>query len=153
MGENGIVENQEIDDTVKLLRECDAGIKMGIESLNQVSEYVKDCKLKDMIQKSSDKHESLQDKATEMLHEYGDEGKNPNPVAKGMSWLKTSMKMTMDASDKTVADLMVDGCNMGTKSLHKYLNQYSHATEKAKNLVKDVLKEEEGLAEGLRGYL
>ena len=153
MGENGIVENQEIDDTVKLLRECDAGIKMGIESLNQVSEYVKDCKLKDMIQKSSDKHESLQDIATEMLHEYGDEGKNPNPVAKGMSWLKTSMKMTMDASDKTVADLMVDGCNMGTKSLHKYLNQYSHATEKAKNLVKDVLKEEEGLAEGLRGYL
>ena len=153
MGENGIVENQEIDDTVKLLRECDAGIKMGIESLNQVSEYVKDCKLKEMLQKSSDKHESLQDEATEMLHEYGDEGKNPNPVAKGMSWLKTSMKMTMDASDKTVADLMVDGCNMGTKSLHKYLNQYSHATEKAKNLVKDVLKEEEGLAEGLRGYL
>ena len=153
MGENGIVQNQEIDDTVKLLRECDAGIKMGIESLNQVTEYVKDCKLKEMLQKRSDKHESLQDEATTLLHEYGDEGKNPNPVAKGMSWLKTNVKMTMDSSDKTVADLMVDGCNMGTKSLHKYLNQYSHATEKAKQLVKDVLKEEEGLAEGLRAYL
>ena len=153
MGENGIVQNQVTDDTVKLLRECDAGIKMGIESLNQVSEYVKDCKLKEMLQKSSDKHESLQDEATTMLHEYGDDGKNPNPVAKGMSWLKTNMKMTMDSSDKTVADLMVDGCNMGTKSLHKYLNQYSHATEKAKQLVKEVLKEEEGLAEGLRAYL
>ena len=42
---------------------------------------------------------------------------------------------------------------MGTKSLHKYLNQYSHATDKAKKLVEDVLKEEEGLAEKLREYL
>lgn len=153
MGENGIVQNHVTDDTVKLLRECDAGIKMGIESLKQVMEYVKDCKLKEMLQKSIDKHESLQDETTTLLHEYGDEGKNPNPMAKGMSWLKTSVKLTMDSSDETVADLMVDGCNMGTKSLHKYLNQYSHATEKARKIVKDVLKEEEGLAEGLREYL
>ena len=153
MGENGIVQNQVTDDTVKLLRECDAGIKMGIESLKQVLDYVKDCKLKEMIQNSADKHESFQDEVTMLLREYGDEGKNPNPMAKGMSWLKTSMKMTMDSSDETVADLMVDGCNMGTKSLHKYLNQYSHATDKAKKLVEDVLKEEEGLAEKLREYL
>ena len=72
-----------------------------------------------MLKKSSDKHESLQDEATTMLHEYGEEGKNPNPMAKGMSWLKTSMKMTMESSDETVADLMVDGCNLGTKSRHK----------------------------------
>ena len=153
MGENGIVQNQVTDDTVKLLRECDAGVKMGIESLKQVLDYVKDCKLKEMIQNSADKHESFQDEVIMLLHEYGDEGKNPNPMAKGMSWLKTSMKMTMDSSDETVADLMVDGCNMGTKSLHKYLNQYSHATDKAKKLVEDVLKEEEGLAEKLREYL
>ena len=153
MGDNGIVQNQITDDTVKLLRECDAGAKMGIESLKQVLDYVKDCKLKEMIQNSADKHESFQDEVTMLLHEYGDEGKNPNPMAKGMSWLKTSMKMTMDSSDETVADLMVDGCNMGTKSLHKYLNQYSHATDKAKKLVEDVLKEEEGLAEKLREYL
>lgn len=153
MGENGIVQNQVTDDTVKLLRECDAGVKMGIESLKQVTDYVKDCKLKEILQKSADKHENFQDEVTTLLHEYGDEGKNPNPMAKGMSWLKTSVKLTMDSSDETVADLMVDGCNMGTKSLHKYLNQYSHATDKAKKLVEDVLKEEEGLTEKLREYL
>ena len=32
MGDNGVVQNQVTDDTVKLLRECDAGIKMGIET-------------------------------------------------------------------------------------------------------------------------
>lgn len=153
MGDNGMVANQIIDDTIKLLRECDAGIKMGIESLKQVVGDVKDCKMKGRLEKSIDKHESLQDEVTLLLHEYGDEGKNPNPVAKGMSWMKTNMKMTMDSSDKTIADLMVDGCNMGTKSLHKYLNQYSKAEDRAKKLVEEVLKEEEGLAEELREYL
>ena len=140
-------------DTIKLLRECYAGIKMGIESLKQVVDYVKDFKLKEMLKKSIDVHESLQDEATTLLHEYNDEGKEPNIMAKGMSWMKTNMKMTMDYSDNTVADLMVDGCNMGTKSLHKYLNEYKGANEKAKKLAKDVLKEEEGLAEDLREYL
>ena len=84
MGDNGIVQNQVTDDTVKLLRECDAGVKMGIESLKQVLDYVKDCKLKELIQKSADKHESLQDEVTMLLHEYGDEGKNPHPMAQGM---------------------------------------------------------------------
>ena len=141
MGENGIVQNQVTDDTVKLLRECDAGIKMGIESLNQVTEYVKDCKLKEMLQKSSDKHESFQDEATAMLHEYGDEGKNPNPIVKGMSWIKTNVKLSMDDSDETIADLMTDGCNMGVKSLNRYLNQYEGADEVTKDITKRKIRE------------
>ena len=45
--------------------------------------------------------------------ENHDEGKNPNPMAKGMSWIKTNVKLVMDDSDETIADLMTDGCNMG----------------------------------------
>lgn len=153
MTDNSTVQNHISDDTIKLLRECDAGIKMGVESIKQVLGYVKDCKLKEILQKSCDKHESLQDEATALLHEYGDEGKDPNLMAKGMSWMKTNMKLTMDSSDNVVADLMVDGYNMGTKSLHKYFNQYKLANDKAKKLAMDVLKEEEGTAEKLREYL
>ena len=73
------------------------------------------------------------------------------PIA--LSNTLANMKLSMNDSDNTVADLITQGCDMGVKSLHKYLNQYSHATDKAKKLVEDVLKEEEGLAEKLREYL
>lgn len=141
------------DDTIKLLRECDAGIKMGIEAINEVLDNVTEYKLKEILKDSRDKHEELQDEALELLNEYHDEGKDPNPMAKSMSWMKTNMKMMMNDSDHTIADLMVDGCNMGVKSLYKYLNEYKTANEKAKRLAKDIIKEEEKLAESMREWL
>ena len=51
-------------------------------------------------------------------------------MAKGMSWFKTNIKISADSSDNTIADLNTDGCNMGDKTLHKYLNKYKAADEK-----------------------
>ncbi len=45
----------------------------------------------------------------------------------------------MDESDETIADLMTDGCNIGIKSLNKYLNQYKAADEKTKNITKQLI--------------
>ena len=70
-----------------------------------------------------------------------------------MSWIKTNVKLAVDHSDKTIADLMTDGCDMGVKSLTKYLNQYKAASEKAKDLAKRLIKLEEDLAKDIRRYL
>ena len=141
------------DDTIKLLRECDAGIKMGIEAINEVMNYVKDCKLKKILQDSRDKHDRFEEEAAELLNEYHDEGKEPGMMAKGMSWIKTNMKLTMDSSDSMVAEIITDGCDMGIKSLNRYLNEYKTANDKTKKLTEKLLKEEEKLKEEIKGYL
>ena len=87
------------------------------------------------------------------LEKYQDDGKNPNPIAKGMSWMKTNMKLSMEESDATVAELMTDGCNMGVKSLNRYLNQYKAADEVSKDMAKRLINLEEKLAVDIRGYL
>ena len=74
-------------------------------------------------------------------------------MAKGMSWMKTNMKLAMDHRDETIADLMTDGCNMGVKSLHKYLNQYKAASEQAKNITKRLINLEEKLTADLHPFL
>ncbi len=140
-------------DTIKLLRESDAGIKMGVSSINEVLEYTKDDNLKEILSVCKDKHEKLNEEMKELLDEYGDEGKEPNPIAKGMSWMKTNMKLSMEESDRTVADLITDGCNMGVKSLHKYLNQYAAADEKSKDITKRLINLEEKLAIDIREFL
>ena len=140
-------------DTVKLLRECDAGAKMGIASIGDVMKYVSDEGLQGLLQNCRNEHEKLCTEISVLLEEYKDSGKEPSPIAKGMSWMKTNAKLVMHESDTTVADLITDGCNMGVKSLSRYLNQYKAAEERAKDIAKRLIHLEEQLAIDIRGYL
>lgn len=140
-------------DTVRLLRECDAGIKMGVSSIAEVLPYVGNKNLKKMLEECKRRHERLRKDLEEQLDRYHDEGKDPNPMAKAMSWVKTNMKLSINESDETIANLMTDGCNMGAKSLHRYLNEYEAADEQSKDIAKQLAGMEEKLAEELRPYL
>ena len=140
-------------DTIKLLRECDAGIKMGVSSIDDVLDHVQSHKLKQMLTECKRRHEVLKEELQELLDRYQDEGKNPNPIAKSMSWMKTNLKMNLQESDATIADLMTDGCDMGVKSLSRYLNQYAAADEKSKDICKKLIQVEAQLAVDLRDYL
>ena len=140
-------------DTVKLLRECDAGVKMGISSIEDVEDRVRADKLRKRLTDCKAEHRKLEKEIQSQLDRFHDDGKEPNPMAKGMSWMKTNMKMAMDASDETIADLMTDGCNMGVKSLNKYLNEYEAADEVSKDIAKRLINLEEKLAIDIRQYL
>ena len=140
-------------DTIKLLRECDAGVKMGLSSIGEVLDAVHSAELKRMLKDCREGHLQLNKEIEGALERYGDSGKKPNPVVKGMSSIKTGVKLALEESDHTVADLMTDGCNMGVKSLSRYLNQYKAADEDSKDICKRLIREEERLAVGMRGYL
>ncbi len=140
-------------DTIRLLRECDAGVKMGISSIDDVLDDVKSVKLKEYLVNCKNEHVELDREIQQLLNKYQDEGKDPNPIAKGMSWMKTNMKLAMKESDETIADLMTDGCNMGVKSLNKYLNEYCAADEVTKDITKRLINLEEKLAVDIRNFL
>ena len=67
--------------------------------------------------------------------------------------MKTGMKLGLEETDATVADLITDGCNMGVKSLNRYLNQYKAADEPSKDIAKRLINLEEKLAVDIRSYL
>ena len=140
-------------DTVKLLRECDAGTRMGVASIDDVLPYVRSHALKKYLTDCKEQHEMLKKDLQQLLDQYGDRGKEPGMIAKGMSRMKTEVKLTFHESDHTVADLMTDGCNMGVKSLSRYLNQYKAADEDSKTICKRLIRLEEQLAVDLRGFL
>jgi len=140
-------------DTVKLLRECDAGIKMGIDSIEDVLDNVCNPKLRENLSTCKNEHIRLKHEVQELLADYQDDGKEPNPIASSMSWFKTNVKLMMNESDTTIADLITDGCNMGVKSLNKYLNQYEAADEKSKDIAKKLIRLEGQLATDIRDFL
>ncbi|MBO7304310.1 MAG: hypothetical protein J6V09_03730 [Clostridia bacterium] len=140
-------------DTVRLLRECDAGAKMGVSSIDDVIGRVKSGEFREILEDCKAEHKRLGEKITERLHEYEDEGKDPPAIASAMSHIKTSMKLAMCSSDATVADLMTEGCNMGVKSLNQYLNKYEAADEHSKRLAKELIGIERQLAVDIATYL
>ena len=143
----------ENNDTINLLKECDAGTKMAVVSIDEILEKTKDTKLRKILEENKEEHRTLGNEIHTLLVQHGSEYKEPSPMAKGMSWIKTNMKLAMDGSDSAIADLMTDGCNMGVKSLNRYLNQYKAADAKAKDLARRLIGLEEGLAVDIRCYL
>ena len=141
-------------DTIKLLKECDAGSKMAVTSLDDVLEKVENENLKKLLVETKGHHEKLGNEIHSLLVKYGSEEKEPNAMAKGMSKMKTNFMMNMKENcDETAADLITDGCNMGIKSLYKYMNQYPAANEKTKDLCKRLISIEDQLRKELRAYL
>lgn len=140
-------------DTISLLQECDAGSKMAVSSIDEVMEMVHCSELKDILKKSKEHHEKLGNEIHERLRELCSEGKEPSIMAKGMSWMKTNVKLGMDSGDATIADLITDGCDMGVKSLHQYLNEYEEADHSAKAACKKLIAIEEELKKKMSEYL
>lgn len=141
------------EDTIKLLRECDAGVKMGVASIDAVLDYVSSQTLKTFLSESKNEHEMLGEKIKQLLDSYHDDGKEPNPMAKGMSWLKSNVKLKFNECDSVAADIITDGADMGIKSLNKYLNEYTHADESSKEIAKELIRIEEQLNREIRRFL
>jgi len=140
-------------DTIRLLRECDEGVKMGISSIEDVLGHVHSDKLEKRLTDCKRAHESLDTELQQLLERYQDEGKDPPAIASAMSEMMTKMKLMLHDSDAEIADLMTDGCNMGVKSLSKYLNQYAAADEASKGVARRLIALEAALAVDLREYL
>ncbi len=142
------------DDTIKLLNECNAGIKMGVESINEVIDNVKNEELRSILKKYLNDNKELGDKTHQYLNQFHDSGKEPNPIAKTMSWFKTNIKLLQGTDiDEQIADLMTDGCNMGIKSINRYLNKYPNANEEIKGLARDLILSQERFRDDVVKFL
>lgn len=143
----------EKNDTISLLKECDSGTKMAVASIDEVLEKIQSSDMRRLLTKSREHHEKLGNEIHALLLRYHSEEKDPSLMAKGMSWLKTNVKMSMDESDGAVAELMTDGCDMGIKTLYRYLNQYPTADHTAKELCRKLISIEEEFRRDLHSYL
>ena len=148
-----MVERDVSQDTVELLKECDAGCKMAIDSMEQICKYVTDDQLKSLITKYNADHIKIEEDIHRMLNQMGEEEKSPNPIAKASSWVQSEVKMMMKGDTHQAASLLTDGCNMGIKSLCEYKNSYKAADDKSVNMCEKICNIERKMVEDLQKFL
>ena len=148
-----MVKRDVSQDTIELLKECDAGCKMAIDSMEQIGKFVTDDKLKSIITKYNNDHIKMEEDIHRMLNNVHAEGQSPNPIAKASSWLQSEVKMMMKCDSKQAASLLTDGCNMGVKSLNEYKNAYKAADDKSVAICERLCDIETSMAKDLQGFL
>ena len=89
---------------------------MAVGIFDEVIGEISNCEFKRLIEKSKEDHESLQMDIENLLNSYSEEEKEPTLMAKSMSWMETNFKLMVDDTDMKIADIITDGCNMGTKT-------------------------------------
>ena len=140
-------------DTKALLLECGAGVQMALGAIDDVLGQTRDKALEQALLTCRETHRALEKQTKALLSAEHIPEKSANAMARGMSWLKTSTKLAVSPADETVADLITDGCNMGVKSLNRYLNQYTAADEVSKDITKRLINLEERLVIDIRQFL
>lgn len=141
------------EDGINLLKECNSGCKSATNSMEQVLPYITNEKLKSIINGYNDRHIKIGDECHQMLNEYHEEEKDPPVMAKAFSWISTEMKLMINDDTHKIADLMIDGCNMGIKSVSEYINKYNNASKESMDLAKNLVKVEQEFMNELLGYL
>ena len=126
---------------------------MGEAAFKQVLPHAKDKELRHILEVTKNTHATLGDEIHKMMLESGSSPKDNHPIARAMSGMKIGATMMVKASDKSIAGLMTDGCDMGIKSLSGFLNQYKNASDEAKTIAKRLIASEEFLEGRLRNYL
>lgn len=141
------------EDSIALLKECNSGCKSATNSMEQVMEYVKDDGLKKLIENCNKKHVNLGDECHEMLNKAGCKEEDPEKFVSKMAELGTEIKLMMNDDTYRIAELMVDGCNMGIKSIAKAINKYNEADNDAKNISYELISLEQDFMNDLLAYL
>jgi len=140
-------------DSIDLLKECDAGISMGVSALDKVVSKVESRKLSKLICDSKKEHENLKNDALILLGEKHESGKAPQPIAKLMSDIKINVKLFVSQNDTTICEIIKDGCDMGIKSIKGYMRKYDNAESDAKKIASKVIQLEENLLNGIKEFI
>ena len=140
------------NDTLKLLKECNSGVKMGESAFKKVLPHVKNEELKKALTLGKSSHDAIGAELHDRLCSLGESTKTSHPLAQAMSEVKVAAKM-LNPSDKTIAGIMTDGCDMGIKFVNGYLNEYKKADSDSKDIAKRLIASEEFLERKLRPYL
>ena len=141
------------NDTIRLAGHCDAGCKMAIDSMDQISRYVTDENLRNVISSSNNRHKDLEQEASGLLNKYGKNEQDPQKMASAFSWLSTEMKMMFKDDNNQLAKIMMNGCNMGIQSISEDINKYSNASSESVSLAKKLVKAEENFMRDLERFL
>ena len=136
-----------------VLDELNNGATMGMDAIKFVLDKIEDKAMYDLLDKQYDQYKSISDRICEMYPDYASkEPKETSVMNKVMTWYGIEMKTMMDSTDSKIAELIMQGTNMGIIEGRRLLN-HKHTDERINELVNEYVNNQEEIVENLKKFL
>ena len=142
-----------MDQPQYILNQVNQAIKMGMDSISNVSEKVQDSRLKDELLFQYDKYNEILNEVNDELSNYDNFPKDLNPMQKAMGWMGVEMNTLTDKSNSKIAELMIQGTNMGIIEGVKLLNHNPDTEQHIKDILNKFIDFQQNNVEQLKKYL
>jgi len=141
------------ENEVNVLDELNKGASMGKDAIHFVLDKVEDERLKQELERQYAEYKNISEKIYEIYPEYN-EGKPHETTAmnKVMTWYGIEMKTMMDDSVSKIAELLLQGTNMGIIEGRRLMN-HKHTNEEVNKLVEEYVAMQEEAVEKLKTFL
>lgn len=138
---------------INALDEVNKGCSMGIDAINYILEKVEDDNFKDFLKKQSHDYSEISNEIEQIYNKYNEgEPHETGILNKVMTWYGVNMKTLTDHSNSKIAELLLQGTNMGIIEGRKILNNKKLNNE-VSNIINDYVKMQEECVEVLKKYL
>ena len=142
-----------MEDSKYVLDEVNKGIKMGMDSISNISEKIQDSKFRDDLQFEYNKYNEILNKVNNQLSKYGEFPQELNPMQKAMGWMSVEFNTMDDKSNSKISEMMIKGTNMGIIEGRRLLNHNTRIDKDIKNVLNDFVVMQEDSIETLKKYL
>ena len=143
------------DINVKVLDEVNKGTTMGMDAIHFVSSKVGDDRFKKVLDVEYGKYKEIANRVDNIYSQYTmtKDPQETNAMNKMMTWYGVNMKTMNDKSNSKIAEMMLQGTNMGIIEGVKLLNQNPDADKNVKNILNEFIQFQENTVEQLKKYL
>lgn len=143
----------EINHNLCVLDEIHKGAKMGMDSLSYISDKVSEPNLKDNLSFQYHQYSDTVDHVNEVYKRYGDIPKDTNLMNQTMLWTGVQLNTITDKSNSHIADMLIQGTNMGIIEGRKLLNQNENLDPEIKQILNTFVEMQENSIEKLKTFL
>lgn len=138
---------------LQILKEINKDAKTGLDGLSYTLEKVEDNHLKNLLYTEKDSYQNIYDRTKELLIQNNEEVEDTSPVQKAMSWMGIQLNTLTDKSNSQIAELLIQGNDMGVIKGRKLLNNMEFKDEQIQNILEDFIRLQEKNMEDLKKYL
>ena len=142
-----------MNDNARLLNFVYQNAQMGVDSIRQLMGIVENKELKEHLKTQFQGYEEFQNTARQMLEDNGFDEKEISDFSKISTYPMINMQLLTDKSATHIAEMMIQGSNMGVIDAIKNLNECEDAEQDIRNLMEKLQKFEEHNIEKLKEFL
>lgn len=138
---------------IEILKEVNKNSKIGIDGINFILEKAIDNDFKNMLYSQKDEYQNIYDRSKNLLLQNNEYLENTQTLQKAMSWIGIQMSTLTNATDSKLAEILIQGNDMGIIKGTKLLNSLPFKTNGIRNLLNDFVELQQENIEELKKYL